>query len=48
MSSSGGTSISSETYLPFFFRWRTHSVNRYSIWPLIERKSSSAQAAMAS
>ena len=31
MSSSGGTSISSETYLPFFLRWRTHSVSRYSI-----------------
>ena len=46
-SSSGGTSISSPTYLPFFFRWRTHSVKRYSIWPLTERKSSSAQAAMA-
>ena len=36
-SSSGGTSISSPTYLPFFFRWRTHSVKRYSIWPLTER-----------
>ena len=45
-SSSGGTSISSPTYLPFFFRWRTHSVKRYSIWPLTERKSSSAQAAI--
>ena len=47
MSSSGGTSISSETYFPFFFRWRTHSVSRYSICPFTERKSSSAQAAMA-
>ena len=29
----------------FFFLFFTHSVRRYSIWPLIERKSSSAQAA---
>lgn len=47
-SSSGGTSSSSGTYLPFFFRCRTHSVNRYSICPFTERKSSSAHAAMAS
>ena len=38
-SSSGGTSIWSETYFPFFFRWRTHSVNRYSICPFTERKA---------
>ena len=48
MSSSGGTSSWSETYLPFFLRWRTHSVSRYSICPFTERKSSSAQAARAS
>ena len=47
ISSSGGTSISSETYFPFFFRWRTHSVSRYSICPLTDRKSSSAHAAIA-
>src|SRR5699024_12693233 len=29
-SSLGGTSNSSGTYLPFFLRWRTHSVSRYS------------------
>ena len=38
----------SETYFPFFFLCLTHSVSRYSICPLTERKSSSAQAAMAS
>ena len=48
ISNSGGISISSETYLPFFLRWRTHSVSRYSIWPFTERKSSSAHAAIAS
>lgn len=48
ISSSGGTSISSETYFPFFLRCRTHSVRRYSICPLTDRKSSSAQAAIAS
>jgi len=48
ISNSIGLSISSETYLPFFLRWRTHSVRRYSICPLIDRKSSSAQAAIAS
>lgn len=46
-SSSGGSSRCSDTYFPFFFRWRTHSVSRYSICPLTERKSSSAQAAIA-
>ena len=30
----------------FFFLFRTHSVRRYSICPFIERKSSSAQAAI--
>ena len=48
MSNCGGTSISSDTYLPFFLRWRGHSVSRYSICPLMLRKSSSAQAAIAS
>ena len=47
MSSSGGTSISSETYFPFFLRWRTHSESKYSICPFTERKSSSAHAAIA-
>ena len=47
ISNSGGTSISSETYLPFFLRWRTHSESRYSICPFTERKSSSAHAAIA-
>ena len=46
ISSSGGLSIVSETYFPFFLRWRTHSVSRYSICPFTERKSSSAQAAI--
>ena len=48
ISSSMGASMSSETYFPFFFRCFTHSVSRYSICPFTERKSSSAQAAMAS
>ena len=43
---SKGLSSSSETYFPFFFLWRTHSERRYSICPLTERKSSSAQAAI--
>ena len=47
ISNSGGTSISSETYFPFFFRCRTHSERRYSICPFTDRKSSSAQAAIA-
>jgi hypothetical protein len=47
ISSSIGASMSSPTYLPFFLRCLTHSVSRYSICPLTERKSSSAQAAMA-
>ena len=47
ISNSGGTSSSSDTYFPFFFRCRTHSVSRYSICPLTDRKSSSAQAAIA-
>ena len=29
---------------PLFLRFLTHSVNKYSIWPLMDRKSSSAQA----
>ncbi len=45
---SRGLSISSPTYLPFFLRWRTHSVSRYSICPLMERKSSSAHDAISS
>lgn len=48
MSSSIGLSISSPTYFPFFFRCLTHSVRRYSICPFIERKSSSAHAAISS
>ena len=48
MSSSGGTSSSFGAGEPFFLRWRTHSVRRYSICPLTERKSSSAHAAIAS
>lgn len=47
-SSLGGSSSCSGTYRPFRFRWRTHSDSRYSICPFTERKSSSAQAAMAS
>lgn len=47
ISISGGTSSSSGTYFPFFLRCRTHSVSRYSICPLTDRKSSSAQAAIA-
>lgn len=46
-SNSGGTSSSSDTYFPFFLRWRTHSERRYSICPFTERKSSSAHAAIA-
>ena len=46
ISMSRGLSSSSDTYLPFFFRCRTHSVRRYSICPFTERKSSSAQAAI--
>ena len=48
ISNSGGTSSSSGAYFPFFLRCLTHSVRRYSICPLTDRKSSSAQAAMAS
>ena len=47
-SSLDGTSISSDTYLPFFFLCLTHSDKRYSICPFTDRKSSSAQAAIAS
>ena len=47
ISKSGGTSSWWGTGRPFFFRWRTHSVSRYSICPFTERKSSSAQAAIA-
>ena len=47
-SSSGATSNLSGKYLPFFFLCLTHSVRRYSICPFTDRKSSSAQAAIAS
>src|SRR5450756_1373147 len=40
-------SISAAGPLKFLLRCLTLSVRRYSIWPLIERKSSSAQAANA-
>src|SRR5665647_3233258 len=40
-------SISAAGLLKFLLRCRTLSVRRYSIWPLIERKSSSAQTANA-
>ena len=46
ISISSDLSSSSDTYFPFFFLWRTHSERRYSICPLTERKSSSAQAAI--
>ena len=37
----------SDTYFPSFFRCLTHSVRRYSICPLTDRKSSSAHDASA-
>ena len=47
ISSSIGSSSVSDTYFPFFLRCLTHSVSKYSICPFTERKSSSAQAAIA-